>query len=397
MEKTKNKPDRVYYLDWLRVLTVFLFLFFHTARIFDSVAPFYIKSKNLCSFCDTLIFFLDQWQLPFLFFIAGAAACFSLRYRTEKEYIIERFKRLIVPFIFGVLIIVPPQLYFVLKSIPEYQESYLEFYSYYFFNINREYPLGGSYSGSFELAHLWFLAILFIFSFITLPFFIYFKQRREILSKITDFCNSSAGIFLLAVPLAVIEVIARALKGWSFFQNPFLYIAIFIYGFFLFSDERFKETIEKYGKTSLILAVVFSLILFKIGWKEIGFLATKQRYSFDFIVKKYIFESLRGINIWFWTLAVLYLGKRFMSFNNKVLQYFNGTVLPFFILHQTVIVGVGFYVIKWNISALAKFFFIDIFSLILIFLIYEVFIKRIGIMRFLFGMRLRERKALDKE
>ena len=76
-----------------------------------------------------------------------------------------------------------------------------------------------------------------------------------------------------------------------------------------------------------------------------------------------------------------------MSYINKVLQYANEAVLPFYVLHQTVIVAIGFYVIKLSISLLIKYVVISTASLLATLFLIEVIVKRTSITRYLFGMR----------
>lgn len=395
MEEIETKPKRRYDIDWLRALAVFLLIFFHTARIFDSLSPFYIKNEKLGFFYDNFVFLVDQWILPILFLIAGAATWFSLEYRTKKEYLKERFMRPVVPFIFGVLVIVPPQLYYVLRTNLNYQGSYWHFYSSYFSNINYQYPLGGDYSGTFEFAHLWFLIILFIFSLILLPLFLHLKTSKGgklLISKTASFCGKRGMIFLSAVPLIVVELTFRALTKWSFFQNPVLYFVFFIYGFFIFSDGRIEEAIQKYGKIAFAGAIICTLIIFSMNWRGLSFFEGNQNFFSYNSAEKYLFEILRGFNMWLWMIFFLYFSKKYLSFSNKFLKYSNNLVLPFYILHQTVIVSTGYYIAQWSVGIMAKYLLISMTSLLVTIIIYNLFVKRTNITRFLFGMRLLRKK-----
>lgn len=392
MEQSPDKPKRRPDIDWLRILIVLLLLYFHTARIFNPLSLFYIKNTQLNIISDYFIFLVDQWLLPILFLISGIATWFSLGYRRGRKYLKERFMRLVVPFIFGMLIIVPPQLYYTLRSNAGYDKSYFQFYLSYFTNFNYQYPFGGDYSGSFELGHLWFLAVLFIFSLILLPFFLYLRRKkggRDIISWIADLTERGWGILLFALPLVAIEVVLRGLAGWPFLQNPILYFIFFIYGFLLFADIRFEQFIQKYGRIALVGAALCTLILFSMNWQELGFVGER---GLAVSAQKYLFETIRGFNMWFWTISALYLAKRYLNFRNKLLQYANDLVLPLYILHQTVIVVLGSYVIQWSAGALVKYFIISTASLVITIIIYDLFIKRTNITRFLFGMRLRGKK-----
>jgi glucan biosynthesis protein C len=100
---------RKHYIDWLRNLGILYLFPFHTARLFDSMEPNYIKGETSL-LCDLLIQ-ASMWFMPLLFLISGMSTYYSLKKRSNRQYIRERISRLLVPFIFGLLFIVPPQAY----------------------------------------------------------------------------------------------------------------------------------------------------------------------------------------------------------------------------------------------------------------------------------------------
>jgi peptidoglycan/LPS O-acetylase OafA/YrhL len=78
-----------------------------------------------------------------------------------------------------------------------------------------------------------------------------------------------------------------------------------------------------------------------------------------------------------------------LNFQNKFLSYANEAVLPFYILHQTVLLCVGYYVTRWEIPDAAKFVIIALSSFAIIMAIYEFVIRRANVMRALFGMKVK--------
>jgi len=82
---------------------------------------------------------------------------------------------------------------------------------------------------------------------------------------------------------------------------------------------------------------------------------------------------------------------RYLNFNNRFLGYANEAVLPFYILHQTVILIIGFFVLQWSMGIAPKYLIITTSSFMAIMAIYELLVRRINILRFLFGMRLKKK------
>jgi glucan biosynthesis protein C len=97
---------------------------------------------------------------------------------------------------------------------------------------------------------------------------------------------------------------------------------------------------------------------------------------------------VRALRSFCWIIAILGFGSRFLNFNNKFLGYANEAVLPFYILHQTIILIIGFYIVQWDMGVGAKYGMITSISFVAIMGIYELFIRRVNVLRFLFGMRL---------
>jgi hypothetical protein len=84
---------------------------------------------------------------------------------------------------------------------------------------------------------------------------------------------------------------------------------------------------------------------------------------------------------------ILSLVAKYLNFNHKVLAYGNEAVLPFYILHQTIILLVGRFVIRWEIGILPKYLIIAVVSFPLIMTLYELLVRRFNVVRFFFGMR----------
>ena len=373
-----SKPERRYDLDWLRVLAVLLLLYFHTAAIFyaGELGEFYIKNDQSSYAMSCFIAFVHQWHMPLLFLLSGAGTWFALSFRSAGEYVQERFKRLFIPFLFGTVVLVPPQVYYRLLSNPTYQDSYLQFYPQFFNGIRPQ--------GNFEWSHLWFLIYLFVFSLIALPLFLHLKEAgAHLLSKLSVGMEKPGAILLLALPLASIEGALR--PRWPGFQNLYddwanfcLYLLYFIYGYLLSSDARFGQAIDKHLRIALLLAVTSMLVLF--GLWETNNLPERGYLSYI------LYQFLRGVNSWFWVVALVGLGRRYLNFNSKLLQYASAASYPFYLLHQTVLVTIGFYVVRWSAGVMEKFWVISTTALIVTIVLYEL-LRRNNVARFLFGLK----------
>ena len=85
-----------------------------------------------------------------------------------------------------------------------------------------------------------------------------------------------------------------------------------------------------------------------------------------------------------------------MNVDNAVLRYARDAAYPFYLLHQTVIVALGFFVVQLKTAMLLKFLIIVLGSLVATVGLYDLVVRRTNITRFLFGMKWKARRAEPK-
>jgi len=369
--------DRRYDLDWIRVFGILVLFFFNTAMIFV-LWPFHIKNNELSPYLSIANVFIGIWNMPMLFWVAGSSAWFSLTYRNTQSFVKERLFRLLMPLIFGTLFLIPPQLYFERLYDSTWDASFLEFYPVFFQGL---YP-----DGNFSWHHLWFLAYLLFLAFVTLPLKKVIDSRKSSpwICRISTFANRPGGILLFGIPLALSEALLRPffpqgikdiIHDWA---NISFYSFCYLYGYVMVSDIRFGIALNRHRRIAMILGTVFTIVICYYS------IARTYLSSYPYT---FFFHFLCGFNIWFWMIVILAYAKESFSFSNRFLEYFNRAVLPYFMLHQTVIICVGYFIISIETSMSTKFWSILFVSIILVAAIYEFFIRRIPILHLFFGLK----------
>jgi len=165
---------RLYYLDWIRVLAMVCIFFFHNARFFDAVGgDWHVKNATTNLGASFLVAFMAQWAMPLFFLIAGAGTYYALKSRRVGQFVQERTLRLLIPLIFGMLVIVFPQAYFEAVSHGEDLGGYNFFQLYWLYLATLP---------DLNWFHLWFLFYLFIYSLITIPLFLPEAPQERVLS-----------------------------------------------------------------------------------------------------------------------------------------------------------------------------------------------------------------------
>ncbi len=365
------ETERLYFIDRLRLFAVIVLIIFHSALIFAAESNFPIKNNELSALMEELVFFVHGWRLALLFFISGVGTSIALQFRNNSTYLKERFRRLFIPLVFGILVIVPPQIYFERLSQGFVYESFGSFYL-------RSFSTGFYPYGNISWNHLWFVAYLLIYSVLSVPVFSFIKkQKTEWFEKVM----SKGGIFLWAIPLGIVVVL---LKPHSLgVQNIvddlamfFFYWLIFLAGFAVTQKKYWRFFENKHVPLS-VSVVLLTALSYYMKWKF------PQMEKGDFIFGT--FNFIKAVNSWLWILTLLSFGKKFLNTDSKFLPLLNESVYPVYILHQTVIICLGYFVVQQTWSVSAKFFIITFVTILICWLLF-LLLRLNKFTRILFGM-----------
>ncbi|MFV0537884.1 MAG: acyltransferase family protein [Dysgonomonas sp.] len=367
---------RRYDVDCLRVIVFGLLIFYHVGMFF---VPWDYHIKDVKSY-EGLIYpmlFLNQWRLSILFVISGMGTYYALSKRNGCEFGLERIKRLFIPLIVGMILIVPPQVYFEWLDQGWFSGNYFDFWPAKAFLA--PYPEGG-----ISWHHLWFILYLLIFSLVLIPAFIYLKRhpRAWVIRVMQFFSKNAFGPYIMIIPLFIWQVYlapvypsTHALVGdW---YNLINYCTLFFFGFLLISlKETFWELVKQNKIIYLILGVLaFSFLM--LLWFEIG----------DFSGKEYMSAFVKVFNLWSWILAIFGYAATYLNKPSKALTYANESVYPLYILHQTIIVILGYYLKHTDLGFFPKFSLMVIGTFGFSWIIYEFGIRRYKWIRPLFGLK----------
>jgi len=369
---------RRYDVDWLRVIVFGLLIFYHVGMFF---VPWGWHIKNNVIYDDLRwpMSFVNQWRLPILFVISGMGTAYALSFRSGGQFIWERFKRLFIPLVFGMLVIVPPQMYLQRLDRGEYVGSYWDFLS------GPAFTTGAYPAGNITWNHLWFLPYLLVFSILLTPVFLYFRNRPMsgiLESWRTRFTKNPFHLYWFVIPLYLYEALVEPFfdvthnltHDWFNFISS---LTLFFFGFFLISiKEPFWAAIDRIWKKSLVIGI--------ICFAAQGFIWV---YLEDGYVVHFTEAALKVLNLWSWILVLFGLASKYLNKPSGVLAYCNQAVYPFYILHQTVTVVLGYFLMNLSWGFWPKFVILILGTFGISWLLYELLIRRIALLRPLFGLK----------
>ena len=351
--------ERRHDIDWLRVIAIGLLLIYHIAIIFQPWAMFigFIRSDELLEGLWDPMTMLNVWRIPLLFFVSGMGFYFAMRKRNWHQLLLERTKRLLIPFLFGIVAITPLHMYV-------FQQHY-------------KMPLGYfPHQG-----HLCFLLNIFCYVVLLLPLFYLLKKKG---SATFDRAWSSlmghplgpfsvSVFFVIEALLVKPQLYALYAETWHGFFLGFL---AFAFGFlFVYSGKPFWNTVKNFRWLYLGVALVLYAIRFFVFSTEApGYLAAIESNC--------------------WIFALFGLGYKHLNRPSGSLRYLSRAAYPIYIIHMFVLYLGASLILPLKIPVSLKFLVITGFTFLVCFLMYEFVIRRITVLRPLFGLKwTRERKG----
>jgi hypothetical protein len=293
---------------------------------------------------------LNVWRIPLLFFVSGMGVCFAIRKRNWKQLLLERGRRILLPFVFGILFIVPVHLIIWQK----------------YYNQDITY--------SVQAGHLWFLANIFIYVVVLSPVIFYMKNKGngKIIKGLQRLFQSPLGILMV---MAVFVLEALLIKPETYAQYALtlhgfiMGMLAFLFGFiFVYTGNTFWATVSRWKWMYLALAVG----LFLVRW-----------LAFEFTVH----NSLIAIESCSWIFAVLGFGYRYLNRPGHALTYLSQGAYPIYILHMIFLYLGSSLIIPLDIPNWLEFFLVVLITFAGCFLSYELVIRRVRFLRPMFGLK----------
>ncbi|OUR91167.1 hypothetical protein A9Q87_11905 [Flavobacteriales bacterium 34_180_T64] len=387
----KSTIERKHYIDWLRVLAFGLLFLFHAWRPFDQF-PWHIKNEEQNFMFDLLTIFTHGWRMFLIFLVSGAGTWFALRSR-KKAFIMDRIKRLIVPFLFGIILIIPPQRFYEWVMFRDFSGNYFDFLMSY-----PTQQLGDNMGSSLLLwfghlgTHLWFLPFLFVMTVIVLPLLNKIQKGRLGFSWLKRLMQSNYGVFILVLPMILVRVLLKPIfSEYTDWADFLIYMLPFLYGFLFMSNPDFINIIKKKTYLFLVVGVISSGYFIYAAFQDP--LNIQEYMSPSYSLKHIELSVVSMLIAYSWILFFLGFFAKHMNFKHSILVPANISILPIYVLHQSLIIVFGYYIVGLELGTFTKFIIITFTAIPAAILLYKM-IQSNNVMRFLFGMKRKARKKV---
>jgi len=376
--------ERRYDLDWVRIGAFMLLIFYHVGMYYVTW-DWHVKSPNAAPTIEPLMMLTNPWRLSLLFLISGVATGYLLERQGVRGFFGNRSVRLLVPLLFGMAVIVPPQSYLEVVEKIAYPGSYGEFWRLYITGYHG-FCRGPDCLRLPTWNHLWFVAYLWVYTALLYVGVRFFPAGPARLRAYTE--RFLGGLGVLFGPAVYLVLICCTLRDrfpqtdmlvgdW---YNHALYGPIFLLGFALAGTKAPWTVIERIRWTTLGCAV--------LGWAFLaaveGVFAAGAKPSALTMMMSHI---VYGTEQWLAILAVLGFARRHLSSDSPARRYLTTAIFPVYILHQTVIVICAHALKPAHLYPPVEGFLLVLVTAAACLLGYEV-IRRIALLRPLFGLPL---------
>jgi hypothetical protein len=342
------------------VIAIGLLLIYHTAIAFQpwGIMIGFITTETPWVSLWTPMTLINIWRIPLLFFVSGMGVYFAIQNRNWKQLLQERATRIMLPFLFGMFVLVPVGTFL---------------WQYYY---------GWDISYSFNPGHLWFLWNIFIYVVILCPLFFYLNKNKE--GKIGNAIKK-----ILATPLGLLPVFTIFIAEAEILDpRPFELYATTIHGFVI-------------GLLAFLVGFCYA-----IGSNAFWQMTSKWRWMFLvmavalYAARMTQFQPnapnfLLAIESNCWIITVFGFASRYLNRPSNTLAYLSQAAYPIYILHM-IFLYLGAYVIfPLEIVVQIKFGALLLFTLVGCLITYEFFVRRVHWIRPLFGLKVKCISPID--
>jgi glucan biosynthesis protein C len=337
--------NRRHDIDALRAIAFSFLILFHTGMLYIAGWDWHLKSTYTTSALELPMILLNRWRMDLIFLISGAATFFMMRkVPAPGAFLRQRSVRLLLPLAFAMAVVIPVQPYCQGVANGLVEPGFLRFLGRYFTGYPWPHGAFDGWQYGFTWNHLWYLPYLFVYTLVLVALQPVLCSRIGIVLR--ERFVGLAGwplLVLPAVPLAI-EAVLLAMRFpathalFDDWYNHARYFTVFLYGGWLASSAGVWPELARLRRASLGAAVLAFAVYYV------------SRSDDPSPVAMAAILTLRSIYVWLAIAAVLGWGHQYLNRPFKWLPFATEAVYPWYILHQSLIVGAAYALVPMRLG-----------------------------------------------
>jgi glucans biosynthesis protein C len=364
--------ERLYFLDWLRILAFAVLVLYHVGMYYVSW-DFHVKSPFAGSDLVPWMKLSEPWRMSLLFMISGAVTAKLLKNGPSQKFVRQRSARLLLPLLCGVLFIIPPQSYFEVIQKFHYAGSYVEFLRLYYTGYD-----GFCDNGSCLILptwnHLWFLPYLWLYTMLACTATALRPATLAQVSRLAERAFRGWGLLLIPISwqfilrLTLFERYPSTHALWGDGLNHGVYLTMFFIGAAFAGSHTLWDRLTRLRWPALCLAVCF--------WAVLVFIRPTKPYS----------HAVIAILQWCALIAAFGFAKTHLNRDSWLRAHLSEAVFPVYLLHQTIIIVMSQILLPLGLRPAIEGPFLIICTFALSYVGYKL-VRRIRFLRPWFGLK----------
>jgi hypothetical protein len=333
-------------MDWLRIGAFGLLIFYHVGMVFVTWG-FHVKTADPADWVAVPMLLTNAWRLTLLFVVSGfASRALFAKSAGIRGFLGNRNTRLLLPLAFGIALIVPPQSWVELVTQHGYTHSFFWFLTHDYFRFGT---LDGVILPTWN--HLWFVVYLWAY---TLALALLVTVRLPRVQALFDRVFSGSGV--LWVPIAWLLVTQMLLFQRGEDSHDLIhdgiahlaYFPAFLFGFGLAGSHPARAALARFWVPAAVLAVAGYAVVASVEIAYPGFAIPTRPIARAFHVA-------REVQCWASIAALIGIAERFWNRDSTWRPMLTEAVFPFYLVHQTVIILVEYWLKPLGIGPVAEF------------------------------------------
>ena len=338
---------RHYGMDWLRVGAFALLILYHTAMVFTPWG-FHVKTAQPVEWLSVVMLLTNPWRLTLLFVVSGyASRALLAKSGGVAKFMSSRSNRLLIPLAFGITVMVPPQSWVELVTQHGYAQGFGTFLTQDYFRFRA---IDGVFLPTWN--HLWFVGYLWTYT-AALSLLLLIPRPARLQAWFDRALCGWRALVLPVVYLVLSQVVI--FHRWTDSQDlindgiaHLAYFPAFLFGFGLARSPNVLAAFVRWWKPAAVIAVLS--YAFGAG-VEIA-------YPGDLIPPQWLGDQMlvaHQIQCWAAVAALIGIAERFWNRDGAWRPTLTEAVFPFYLIHQTIIVVVEYWLRPLGIGALGEF------------------------------------------
>ena len=381
MNSNDTPPQRLFFLDWVRIIAFAVLVMYHVG-MYCVTWDFHIKSLHASTLLEPWMRLVSPWRMDLLFLVSGAATSFMLlRGGASGALLRIRARRLLIPLVFGMLVVVPPQSWLEVGQKLGYGGGYFDFLRLYLNGYKGFCFAPNSCLMLPTWNHLWFLIYLFVY---TLVLWFFVRWQPGLIDRVADRLPQwfkGAGLLLWPILFLAVSNLAlrkhfpvtHSLAGDWFAHSQFF--AVFLLGVVLARTPLLWQRMAQLRWLALALALASWLLLIQGSWLRLA----------NGVSLGAVGSAVYSVQQWCAMVAALGFASIYLNHDGPLRRYLTQAVFPVYVLHQTILVGLAYALLPMQLQPGVEGVLLALGTLATSLIGFEL-IRRLSWVRPLFGL-----------